>query len=109
MNSGATALVRASYDGDLSGIVSLIANGVDVNAASGPRGVPALHAAVFNNHLDVVVALCDRGANVNIKDKQHWTALTIAASKDYKAIVRVLVLRGADTPPLSLPRARPRA
>ena len=38
MNSGATALVRASYDGDLSGIVSLIANGVDVNAASGPRG-----------------------------------------------------------------------
>ena len=89
--------MRAAFDGDLSEVISLIANGIDVNAAAGVRGITALHAASFKNHLDIVAALCDRGANINLRDHQHWNALTIAATKDFTAIVRLLIMRGADT------------
>jgi hypothetical protein len=96
-DAGGSALVRAAFDGDHSEVISLIANGIDVNAAAGVRGITALHAASFKNHLDIVAALCDRGANINLRDRQHWNALTIAASKDFTAIVRLLIMRGADT------------
>jgi ankyrin repeat domain-containing protein 50 len=44
----------------------------------------------------VVRLLVDRGADVNAKDNEGWTALYRAAVGGHEAVVRLLVDRGAD-------------
>lgn len=57
----------------------------------------ALHYAVHNQHLEVVILLLAAGANVNALTKRDWTALHFAARKGNCAIAVVLLQAGALT------------
>ena len=79
----------------LKEIIRLIDSGVCVNA-KGDYGWTPLHAAVENDHADVVRALISRGADVNIKDDYGWTPLHATAGNNDESIVRALISSGAD-------------
>ena len=79
--------------------------GADLNAVNA-AGDTALHIAVLRGSTVFVQLLVDRGANVNVKNKNGWTPLTIAEGvsvNDYAPspdVVEVLRKAGADpTPP----------
>ena len=44
----------------------------------------------------IVNFLFDRGANVNMQDKEGYTALMLAAQNGHTNIVEILLSRGAD-------------
>jgi ankyrin repeat protein len=56
---------------------------------------PLIYAA-FSGHEAVVRLLLDRGADVEAKAEDKWTALIWAAILGHEAIVRLLLDRGAD-------------
>ncbi|KAM7388513.1 hypothetical protein PAMP_024683 [Pampus punctatissimus] len=64
-------------------------------ALSGEVLSPALFSAVRQNHDGAVTALIDRGANVNISDKQKYTPLLLSAELGYTEVFRVLVAKQA--------------
>ena len=67
----------------------------DVNARGGDHGTP-LQAAVYKGHLDFVVLLLERGADMESRNRKDQTALYVASSRGYTAVVRSLIDRGAD-------------
>ncbi|CAH8600268.1 unnamed protein product [Schistosoma margrebowiei] len=52
--------------------------------------------ACYHGHLELVKALLDRGVNVSVTDKNHWTALHWAAQQCHADIVEVLLDYGAS-------------
>ncbi|CAH8626520.1 unnamed protein product [Schistosoma rodhaini] len=52
--------------------------------------------ACYHGHLELVKALLNRGANVSVTDKNHWTALHWAAQQCHADIVEVLLDYGAS-------------
>lgn len=71
-----------------------IASGVNVNGAEGEI-VPLLSAA-GSGCVEVARLLLDRGANVNAKDGDGWTALIKAAQAGHIEMVQLLMDHGAD-------------
>ena len=86
--TGYMAAVKVLLAGGLSA-------GVDVNGS-----VPLL-AAAGENCVETVSLLLDRGADVNAKDGDGWTALIKAASANMTDLARVLLTHGAD---MDMPR-----
>jgi len=69
----------------------------DVNAWDGyPRYRTPLHAAVTKEHLNVVLLLLERGADVDSRCGHHKTALYMASSRGNAAVVQLLIDHGAD-------------
>lgn len=70
-----TALTWAAFTGQADAVRALLALGADVNRRGtfgGPghgQGVTALHLAAQNNHLEVITALLDAGADPAIEDE----------------------------------------
>ena len=60
------------------------------------NGTTALHQAVFQNKLDIVNLLIDRGADPNIGDENVWTPLYWAVERRRIDMVKLLLNRGAD-------------
>ncbi|CAH8535589.1 unnamed protein product [Schistosoma turkestanicum] len=56
---------------------------------------PLLFAS-YHGHLELVRALLDRGVNVAVTDKNHWTALHWAAQQCHADIVELLLDYGAS-------------
>ena len=52
--------------------------------------------AAKGGHVDVVRALCDRGAVVDGRNREGATALYVAAREGHAATVRCLLAAGAD-------------
>jgi ankyrin repeat protein len=93
-----SALQRASYDENLPMMKLLIHYGADVNAEAGYFG-RALEAAAVTGNLSIAECLLNAGADVNAFNDLNAlkrTALGRAISKDHRAMVRLLVARGAD-------------
>ena len=89
-------LRQAAVDGDIGTINSLLAQGVNINAAD-ERGWTALRGAAFIENAQVVKLLLDRKADPNIRTKDDGTtALHQAASSDDIEIVKSLLKAGAD-------------
>ena len=107
--------IRAAWDGDVSLVKSLL-NGfpgvIDVNHTAAiypppneykasPRVVArshsstALHAAVYNDHLEVARQLLELGASVNLLNCRKCTPLHEATLRYNLAMVRVLRKHGA--------------
>lgn len=90
-----TPLIGAAGAGDLSAVKSLIAAGVDVNAAT-DEGWTALMGASTEGHTDCVRALIAAGADVNASEHDGWTALMGAATRGQTECVKALIAAGAD-------------
>lgn len=61
-----------------------------------PWGMAALHEGARGGHLDVVQALVEKGANLNIKDVDERTPLYWASERGHPEVVVFLLEQGAD-------------
>ena len=80
--------------GSLEEITRLLDRGAPTANRSGSQN--ALAIAVSHGRGDIVPLLLDRGANINMVDCDHGTALIAAIDERYKDIVLLLLDRGAD-------------
>lgn len=97
MNSSGAPLRVAAKAGDLDRVRSLLAAGMDFNAAN-PCGETPLTLAAAEGHLSVVQCLLAAGADVHAKNDSGNSALHLGAvSRQFrKELVEVLLAAGAD-------------
>jgi ankyrin repeat protein len=106
---GATPLMRAAKDADVSVMKSLLDKGADVNARTTKRQTSLIYAASRANGFRgtpnrgteqealAAIALClDRGADVNAADENGQTAMHHAVGQAEDSVLRLLAARGAD-------------
>ena len=93
--SGVTNLMQSVVDGDVDGVEFFSKlNYRDINKQN-IGGATALHLASRMGSLEIVKILINNGANLDIQDKEGWTALMRAASFSYESIVQELLKNGA--------------
>ncbi|KJX98275.1 dil and ankyrin domain containing protein [Zymoseptoria brevis] len=88
-SNGDARRVQRLVRGDASDLIKL--DGVDA------EGTPPLVYASCFGHKDVVLALLNAGATVDIQDKNQWTALMWAMTNSHKDIAKILLDHGAST------------
>ncbi len=69
--------------------------GTDVNEKT-DDGITALMRAARKGNIDIVRALLDQGAIIDLKDRDGWTALMYAIKGRNTEIVELLIKNGAD-------------
>jgi len=60
------------------------------------EGAKALFRAIANRRVRIARKILDAGTNVNVRSRQGYTPLMIAASHGHDEIVRMLLQKGAD-------------
>lgn len=117
-NSGGSALMFAAGSGKVECVESLVKEGADVHmlvqaqaeylqslaeqVAAGEEveehvdGINSLMIAAAAGHLDVVQALLEHGADVNVKDEEDKTALAAAVKANHGEIASLLIENGGD-------------
>ena len=115
-NSGQTALMFASSNGHKEVVQLLLAKGADANAKTTAQiitamkmganfggtaeiyspGTRALHFASTRGHQEVAQLLLAKGADVNAKDEDGYTALINASAYGHKEVVQLLLAKKAD-------------
>ena len=93
--AGYTGLFAAAARGDAAEIGWLAAVHADVNVRDGYGRTP-LHVATFGRHRDAVAALARSGADLNLKERDRYDAVTIAAVADDAATLALLLQLGAS-------------
>jgi ankyrin repeat protein len=93
LNGRESRLFRATSDGDLKSVSSLLAEGANVNAREGECETPLMYAAA-NGRTKMVLFLLERGAAINAISDNGETALVRA--RGYTETVRALLEKGAD-------------
>ena len=109
LGDGATPLMRAAKQDDVSVMRMLLDGGADVNLATKRGMSPLMFAAsraggarspsapgVDQDPAKAVVLCLDRGAHIDAADETGQTALHYAASLAGEDVVRLLAERGAD-------------
>jgi ankyrin repeat protein len=92
-----TPLLYAAWIGRVDLVQALLDGGARIEEKN-PRGWTALHVAAFHGRLEVCRLLLDRGAYVNaLTSRKRNTPLNSAARTGHKAVVELLMQRGADT------------
>ncbi|KAJ7269766.1 ankyrin repeat-containing domain protein [Mycena rebaudengoi] len=86
-NGPASPLELCAAEGYIEGVCALLENGVAMGGA--------LQSAVIGGHVVMVRLLLEKGANIDLNDDEHATALHIASRKGHVEIVRLLLERGA--------------
>jgi ankyrin repeat protein len=88
----------AAAQGDVEAVKALLKKDPNlVNAPASNDGMSALHWAAFMDRLDVVKALIENGANVNICSTPYdVTPLFWAVRKDHLDAAKLLIEKGAD-------------
>jgi glutaminase len=89
-----TSLCWAASQGDLRGIQSLLARGIDLNLAD-YDGRTGLHLAASEGHVAVVEALVARGVAINPQDRWGNTPLDDAFRGGHGGVITVLEGAGA--------------
>ncbi|MEP6670990.1 MAG: ankyrin repeat domain-containing protein [Chthoniobacter sp.] len=87
-------LSNAAFAGDLAVVRRCVAMGVDIEATPSPEGLPAITAAAYSGHEEIVRFLLDHGANPNRHGMSN--PLILACWRRHPAVVRLLLARGAD-------------
>lgn len=88
---GISALLLAVENDNVVGATALIEAGADVNVLPSP-----LVCAVGRDSWDMVRFLIDKGADVNMADKDGLSPLVVAARGGDEDVVRLLVEHGAE-------------
>ncbi len=91
--NGDTALMIASFLGDLSAVNQLISAGARLNQP----GWTALHYASAAGHVELMNLLLKKGGFINAQSPNKTTPLMMAVSSGKKKAVQVLLDSGADT------------
>ena len=86
------ALLAASGKGDNAKVSELLGQGANVNVQNDAGSTPLIEA-VYNNHIETVKLLLEKGADPNARKKDGATALGFA--KQYPPIVELLKSKGA--------------
>ena len=95
-SSFASELIEATRAGDDETVARLIAEGSDLNEATGD-GMTAVHWAAQSGHVAILESLLDAGAEVNATTRiGSYTPLHLAGSQANGAIVRALLQGGAE-------------
>jgi ankyrin repeat protein len=90
------ALFAAATDGDVAAVRALLAEGVDPDAWNAGHAA-AIHMAARGKHTDVVRALLDGGADVDLQEEGLGsTALLNSLHARDPETARLLIARGAD-------------
>lgn len=75
----AREMVRAAAKGDVALVNKALRAGVHADATDTSTGLTALQSAAMKGHADVVKALIDAGADVDVQFNAAWSALAFAA------------------------------
>lgn len=95
-NNGMTPLMEASANNDLATVNKLLTAGAFVDAQD-DRGLTALMFASLNGFPDIIQALIDSDASINMTDKMAGsTALFWAATADRLEAAKTLIRNNAD-------------
>lgn len=92
---GYTPLCTAASCGNVEAARILLDKGADINLASGPQENAPLHFAVSQRPSDLTILLIERGANMNVKNKDGETPLLYAMHRGTTSS-QVLAEKGAD-------------
>jgi ankyrin repeat protein len=96
---GGTALIPASERGHVETVRTLIEAGVDVDHVNNLGWTALLEAIILGKggeqHQQIVQALVDARANVDLADREGVSPLQHARSRGYKKIEQILVAAGA--------------
>ena len=90
-----SGLFAAAARGDAAEINRLAAGGADVNARESYGRTP-LHVATFGRHRNAIAALAKARADLNLKERDRYDAVTIAAVADDVATLKLLLQLGAS-------------
>ncbi|WP_270920721.1 ankyrin repeat domain-containing protein [Parasedimentitalea psychrophila] len=96
---GFTPLHAAAYAGSAKVAELLLANGAGLEDIRNVSGATPLIVAAEENRVDVARLLIARGANVSVLDRDGFSALTGAWSKNRFEMVRLLKQNGAICQP----------
>jgi uncharacterized protein len=91
-----TPLIKAAWDGDEEIVTALLAAGAKVNARATDTGETALINAVSNKFTPIVKVLLDAGADLSIRNRFDFNALTIAVAANNEELAGLLLDRGAN-------------
>ncbi|MCF6764536.1 ankyrin repeat domain-containing protein [Thiotrichales bacterium 19S3-7] len=88
-------LLGAAKDGNLNAVKTLIASGININAAN-DDGITALWVAAFSGHLDIVDYLYKNGAILSKSTAHKTSPLWTAANNGHVHVVKYLHAQGAN-------------
>jgi ankyrin repeat protein len=117
---GGELLARFTLNGNASGVIQLLDNGIDVNGpylqGDGYFGIPpgslAIHVAAWLGRAYMVNLLIERGAHIDLADKNGFTPLALAiracidsywTGRRTPASVAALLKAGASVKNISFP------
>ena len=90
------ALRMAVAEDDIEFLERLLREGVDINAVKGEYKTTILMEAAVRGNLGIMRLLLEKGANVNMADKDGWTALMGATVQGRVKPVKLLLENRAD-------------
>ncbi|OWY97361.1 Tankyrase-2 [Phytophthora megakarya] len=94
-SSNYTPLINAAYYNKCQMIKLLLAKGADIEAVD-KSGLSALRTAIYYRNEEAAILLAKRGADANKIAYQQKTALHAAVKDGQLAVVRALLVNGAD-------------
>ncbi len=97
MSGGLTALLAAtrdSFDGRISAVMTLLANGADPHLADDAGNTP-LHFAASTRDAAVMQSLIDAGARLDGVNREGMTPLALACEASNQVVIDYLIKRGA--------------
>jgi uncharacterized protein len=89
-------MVEAAARADRTHVAAALSARIGINGSHSKTGRTALTAAAEHGHHEVVACLLEKGADVNLPDRNRWTALMLAAYHGFAEVVEALLAQGAN-------------
>ncbi len=96
-NSIKMEYLNAVKRNNISKVVSLVSEGIDINTRDEKNGWTALHYAVYYGYYKTAKYLLENGALTEVRNKDGETPLHIAVKKGNIKLVKLLLEYGAET------------